>query len=106
LWAIKYSDTQVLLHEHWSSECKHMGKFLSVIGLSVYIIYDIYSKMFVLLEVGALCVPSYNQLFIEATIYSLLINSFPTSGHDRNQDGVDCGVGSQEGIFGEFSNYG
>jgi len=52
--------------------------FLSVIGLSVYIIYDIYNRIFVLLEVRALYVPPYNQLFIEATLYSLLIYSFPT----------------------------
>jgi hypothetical protein len=50
-----------------------MGKLLSVIGLLVDIIYDIYKKMFVLLAVGAVCAPPYNQLFVEATVYSLLI---------------------------------
>jgi len=50
-----------------------MGKLLSVIWLLVDIIYDIYKKMFVLLAVSALCTLPYNQLFIEATVYSLLI---------------------------------
>ena len=81
-----------------------MGKVLSVTGLSVYIIYDIYNKIFVLLEVSALCVPPYNQLFIEATVYSLLICSFPTSGHNPNQDGEDSDIESQEGFFGELSS--
>jgi len=42
-----------------------MGKLLSVIGLLVDIIYDIYYKIFVLPEIDALCAPPYNQLFIE-----------------------------------------
>jgi hypothetical protein len=82
-----------------------MGKLLSGIGLSVYIIYDIYNKIFVLLDVGALCVTPYNQLLIEAIVYSLLIYSFPTLGHDPNQDGEGSDIGSQEGFLGELTNY-
>jgi hypothetical protein len=61
------------LHDHGSSEYKHMGKLLTVIGLLVDIIYDIYKKMIVVLAVNALCAPPYNRLFIEATVYNLLI---------------------------------
>jgi hypothetical protein len=83
-----------------------MCKLLSVIGLSVYIIYDIYNKIFVLVEVGALCVPPYNQLFIEATVYSLLIYSIPTSGHDPTQDDRGALIqGHKRVFFGELSTY-
>lgn len=46
-----------------------------------------------------MCVPVYNQLFIEATVYNLLIYSFPTSGHDPNQGGGDSDIGLQEGFL-------